>query len=221
MKYQSLGPLAVIAAALLWSLDGLLRRSLYSLPASVVVFWEHVLGLVVILAIVLPSLKRFKEYTKKQWISLAIVSFLSGALGTFLYTSALAQVSYIPFSVVVLLQQLQPIFAVSAACILLREPLTKRFIFLAALALAVLFVLFFIFKGQTGKTTISLTRVGDEAGYQADKALSEFDDLGIFKPCTPNQKRCRAADSLECQSDGKWKATKCPNGCDTTKGECK
>ena len=179
MKYQSVGPLAVIAAALLWSLDGLLRRSLYSLPASVVVFWEHVLGLVVILAIVLPSLKRFKEYTKKQWISLAIVSFLSGALGTFLYTSALAQVSYIPFSVVVLLQQLQPIFAVSAACILLREPLTKRFIFLAALALAAAYGVTFPnlrvnLDTGTGTVIAGLFALGAAACWGASTALSKY-----------------------------------------------
>ena len=101
------------------------------------------------------------------------------------------------------------------------DGLTLQTIVIAALALAVLFVLFFIFKGQTGKTTTSLTRVGDEAGYQADKALSEFDDLGIFKPCTSNQKRCRGTESLLCGNDGKWVVTKCQNGCDTTKGECK
>lgn len=101
------------------------------------------------------------------------------------------------------------------------DGLTLQTIVIAALALAVLFVLFFIFKGQTGKTTISLTKVGDEAGFQADKALSEFDDLGIFKPCTSGQKRCRGIESLACSVDGKWAVTKCPNGCDSIKGECK
>ena len=54
------------------------------------------------------------------------------------------------------------------------DGLTMQTIVIAALALSVLFVLFLIFRGQTGKTTVSLTKVGDEAGYQADRALGEF-----------------------------------------------
>lgn len=135
MKYRKLGSVSVITAALLWSLDGFLRTQLYSLPPSVVVFWEHLLGLILISPFILATFKEFKKLTRKQWIAIAGVSLLSGALGTILYTAALAQTQYIPFSVVVLLQQLQPIFAITAAAILLRERLTRRFVFLAAIAL--------------------------------------------------------------------------------------
>ena len=43
-KILAFGPLFVIVAALLWSFDGVLRISLYSLPPAVVVFYEHLLG---------------------------------------------------------------------------------------------------------------------------------------------------------------------------------
>ena len=131
MKYRNLGSVSVIFAALLWSLDGLLRTQLYSLPPAVVVFWEHLLGLILIAPFILATFSQFRKLTRKQWIAITGVSFLSGALGTILYTAALAKTQYIPFSVVVLLQQLQPIFAITAAAILLKEPLTRRFAFLS------------------------------------------------------------------------------------------
>src|SRR3989338_4190039 len=126
------GSLAVVLAAFLWSLDGLLRRSLYSLPPGVIVFWEHLLGLVVLLPLILPRMRALRSFTKKQWVAIVGVAFLSGLLGTLFYTAALG---YIQFSVVVLLQQLQPLFAIAFAGLLLKEPLTKRFGALTVIAL--------------------------------------------------------------------------------------
>src|SRR5262249_6814092 len=103
VKYRSLGSIAVILAALLWSLDGLLRTQLYTLSPAVVVFWEHMMGFVLISPFIAATFNAFRQLTRKQWLAIAGVSFLSGALGTILYTAALAQTKYIPFSVVVLL----------------------------------------------------------------------------------------------------------------------
>ena len=102
------GPGAVVAAALLWSVDGLLRRHLYTLPAPVIVFWEHTFGFLVLLPVLAFSWRYFKQLTRKQWLAITVVALLSGAAGTILYTAALGRVQYIPFSVVVLLQQLEP-----------------------------------------------------------------------------------------------------------------
>lgn len=135
MKYTSTGALAIVLAAILWSLDGLLRRSLYSLPPMTIVLWEHLLGFVLLLPFLFFQRQKFTELTKKQWYSIAFVSLLSGVLGTFFYTSGLLKIQFISFSIVVLLQQLQPIFAILAARILLKEPLTKKFLWLAVVAI--------------------------------------------------------------------------------------
>jgi drug/metabolite transporter (DMT)-like permease len=50
----------------------------------------------------------------------------SGALGTIFYTAALGKVQYVQFSVVVLLQQLQPIWAILMASFLLKEKIEKK-----------------------------------------------------------------------------------------------
>ena len=128
-------PYLIILAALLWSADGLIRRYLYSLPPASVVFLEHLLGLLVLLPLFLKEAKNLRNLSAKTWGSIIAIAALAGAGGTLAYTAALGQVNYISFSVVVLLQQLQPIFAIGLAALLLKEKISKNFIGLAVLAL--------------------------------------------------------------------------------------
>lgn len=179
MPYQSLGPIAVAAAAFLWSLDGFLRRSLFSLPPTVVVFWEHILGAVVLAPIVIVGWREFLKLTWSQWLTIGIVSLLSGALGTIFYTAALGKINFIPFSAVVLLQQTQPIFAILVAAILLKEPLTKKFGYLAAAALiAAYFVSFPNLKVNTatgaGTALAALLAIGAAISWGSSTALSKY-----------------------------------------------
>ncbi|MEK7078876.1 MAG: DMT family transporter [Patescibacteria group bacterium] len=134
-KIKKIGPVFIVVASLLWSLDGLLRRSLFTLPPAVIVFFEHILGAILLLPFALRQMKEIKTLSKKEWIALGVVSLFSGALGTILYTGALIQVHFIQFSVVSLLQQLQPIWAITVAALLLKEKVSRRFIFWALLAI--------------------------------------------------------------------------------------
>jgi drug/metabolite transporter, DME family len=179
VKYRNLGPIAVVVAALLWNLDGFLRISLYALPPAVVVFWEHLLGLLLVSPYVLATLKRFRQLTRRQWVAIAGVAFLSGALGTILYTAALGQIKFIPFSVVVLLQQLNPIFAITTAALLLHERLTRRFVFLAALALIAAYWVTFptlTVNMETGAGTAiaALLALGAAASWGSSTAFSKY-----------------------------------------------
>lgn len=135
-KLKQSGPLFIITAAVLWSLDGLLRTTLYSLSPAVVVFWEHVLGFLLLSPFAFRSFGVLRKFGRREWLSLAAVSLFSGALGTILYTAALGQVRYIQFSVVVLLQQLQPIWAILTASALLKERISPAFARWAAIAVA-------------------------------------------------------------------------------------
>lgn len=132
---KKFGPLFIFIAALLWSVDGLLRVSLYSLPPDVVVFWEHVLGAIVLLPMLFVKKDEITSLDKKEWKALLLLSLFSGALGTMFYTAALGKVGYIQFSVVPLLQQLQPLWAISAAAYLLKEKLNKQFLVWAGFAI--------------------------------------------------------------------------------------
>lgn len=146
-----IGPLFIIIGALLWSVDGLLRRSLFSLPPSTVVFLEHMMGLIIMTPFLFKRVVReSKSMKRKEWIALGVIGLFSGALGTIFYTAALAKVNYIQFSVVALLQQLQPIWAITMAAVLLKEKLNKNFIGWALLAIVASYYVTFKDLGLMG-----------------------------------------------------------------------
>jgi len=118
------GPLLIIIAAALWAFDGVLRRGLYTLPPLQIVFLEHLVGSILLL----PFLRKIVwQDFGKVWREMLLVIILSGLLGTLLFTAALQQVFFISFSVVFLLQKLQPLFAIASAKILLSEKFYKKY----------------------------------------------------------------------------------------------
>ena len=137
------GAILVILAALLWSFDGVLRQSLYVLPPTIIIFYEALFGAVIISPFFIPHKQGGRVFTIRDWLIMSAIALFSGTLGTLAYTAALVKINFIPFSVVVLLQQTQPLFAVLFAVILLKERLTSYFIKYALLAvIAVYFVSF-------------------------------------------------------------------------------
>ena len=179
-KILTFGPLFIIIAALLWALDGVLRISLYSLPPAVIVFYEHAFGFLVLLFFAFRWFGDLKKMSKKEWIAIVIVSLFSGALGTILYTAALQKVQFLPYSIVVVLeQQLQPIWAILAAAILLKEKITKHFLLWAAVA--IISIYFVTFKDlqvnlQTGEQTIIAATFALASGFMwgSSTAISKY-----------------------------------------------
>jgi drug/metabolite transporter (DMT)-like permease len=135
VSFISSGAGLIALAALLWGLDGILRRSLYTLQPITIVFFEHLIGTIILLPFLVRIWGR-EKLTKNEWLAVVLVSLLSGVLGTLFFTTALAKVNYIPFSVVFLLQKLQPIFTMAFAALVLKERLTKHYFLWAALAIA-------------------------------------------------------------------------------------
>lgn len=136
------GPVMIIVAAVLWAFDGMIRRSLYSLPPLTIVFFEHLFGSIIIAPFFLPKFK-VDTLTRKVLGLTFIVSLMSGLIGTIFFTAALGQIHFISFSVVYLMQKLQPIFAMGSAWILLKEKLNKKyFIWAGVAAVAAYFVTF-------------------------------------------------------------------------------
>ena len=132
-----LGALAIIVAALFWSLDGVfLRPHLYSLPPTVVVFWEHLLGFVALSPFLYYYRRELKVISKSQWAAVFWVALFGGALGTTFITKAFFLTNFQGLSVVILLQKLQPVFAIFLAIVLLKEKFPAKFYLWAVLALA-------------------------------------------------------------------------------------
>lgn len=132
-KFYLSGSLLIIVAALLWAIDGLIRRNLYTLPPITIIFFEHLIGLIILFPFVYRYVFRTKM-SRREWLLVFLVSVLSGLLGTLWFTTALLKVHFISFSVVFLLQKLQPIFAITTAVIFLKEKFERKYIPWALLA---------------------------------------------------------------------------------------
>lgn len=137
-----LGPALIITAAVLWALDGIIRRSLYSLPPITIVFYEHLIGALILTPFIFKQFFKVK-LTGRQILLILFISLFSSLLGTLWFTTALLKVNFISFSVVFLLQKLQPIFAITTAVIFLKEKVKQRYLIWALLAfVAAYFVTF-------------------------------------------------------------------------------
>lgn len=151
---------------------------MFVLPPSIIVFYEHLIGAILIAPFALPLLKG-QKISKKEWAALLWVSFLSGLMGTLMFTAALVKVHFISISVVFLLQKLQPIFAICTAMIVLKEKLTTRFAAWALLAfVAAYFVTFpnghIDTATGTGTAIAGLLAVGAAFAWGSSTAFSRF-----------------------------------------------
>ncbi len=145
-KQRYIGATAIIIAATLWGFDGVvLTPRLYNLDVGFVVFMLHLVPFVLMNTFLFKEYKKLKEFTKADFFVLSSIAFFGGALGTLAIVKALFLVNFQHLSVVVLLQKLQPIFAIILAAIFLKEKIKKYFIFWAVIAVVASYFLTFGF----------------------------------------------------------------------------
>ena len=156
--YDRLAPLYVIVAASLWGVDGIvLRPSLYSLPVPLVVFIESAIVAVLLSPIFIRQRKTILAIEKRGLLAFLGVAVFGGAVGTMAITKALFYVDYVNLSIVVLIQKLQPVFALILARLLLKERLPNSFFLWSSLAVAGTYFMTFGFKIpnlNTGEFTV-------------------------------------------------------------------
>lgn len=140
-------PLFVIIAAALWGIDGIvLRPSLYSLPVPLVVLIESSIVAIILSPIFIKQFPKLKLLSRKDYLAFLAVALFGGAIGTMAITKALFYVNFVNLSIVILIQKLQPVFALTLAAILLRERLPKIFFLWAALAITGAYLMTFGFS---------------------------------------------------------------------------
>jgi drug/metabolite transporter (DMT)-like permease len=172
------GPLLIVIAASLWALDGVVRRSLYVLPSITIVFFEHLIGTLILAPFLFKFFKQ-EKLTGREWTAIVGVSLFSSLLGTLWFTTALLMTNYISFSVVFLIQKLQPIFAIGTAKVVLKEKLHKQYLLWAPLALIAAYFITFpkgIVNLQTGDKTViaALYALGAAVAWGSTTAFSRF-----------------------------------------------
>lgn len=129
------GAIAISLAAIMWGFDGIvLTPKLYNLKVVFVVFILHVIPFLMMNLFFYRDYRYFKSFTRKDFILIFLVALLGGAIGTMAIVKALFLVNFQKLTVVVLLQKLQPIFAIALATILLKEKIRKGYLIWATTA---------------------------------------------------------------------------------------
>jgi len=144
------GTVAIGIAAVMWGFDGVvLTPRLYNLDVGFVVFMLHLIPFLLMNVFMFRQYKLINEFNTKDILVFFSIALTGGALGTLSMVKALFLVNFQQLSVVVLLQKLQPIFAVLLAAIFLKEKLTGRFILWGLLAVIAGYILTFEFSWPT------------------------------------------------------------------------
>ncbi|HEY1583652.1 MAG TPA: DMT family transporter [Chthoniobacterales bacterium] len=138
-KRKSYGPWLVAIGAALWGTESAWRIPLNDLfDAEVIVFWEHVLILLMFLPILVVRLKEIPRVDRRTWGYLIFSGFAGSAVGTIFFTLALKNGNP---TVVNVILNIQPVVSTVGACLLFGDRLGPRFFPFAALAvLAGIFV---------------------------------------------------------------------------------
>ncbi|MFH1196948.1 MAG: DMT family transporter [bacterium] len=133
---NKLAPVFIIIAAALWGIDGIvLRPSLFNLSVPLVVFIESTFATILLSPIFSSRFKKISQLSGLDWLAFLGVAIFGGAVGTMAIVKALFYVNFVNLSIVILIQKLQPVFAILLAAILLKEKLTLGFFLWAGIAI--------------------------------------------------------------------------------------
>lgn len=142
------GPLQVFFGSALWGTDAVFRTQLTRVFSSMpIVFFEHFFGALFSSPFMVKQRALFKKMDRLDWLSLLYIALGGGVLATIFITQAFGLAfKYGSVNVPVLIQKIQPFFAIIAAYILLKERIKPIFWLYAAIALVGGYVLSFGFS---------------------------------------------------------------------------
>jgi drug/metabolite transporter (DMT)-like permease len=128
------GVVLVSVAAVMWGLDGLIRKPLLlSTPAATLVFGEHVVLVACTLPLLVPALLALRRAGPRYLAAGVVVGAGASATATILFTQAFSRGDFIT---VVVLQKVQPLVAVVGAWLVLGEQPRRGFAWFLLPALA-------------------------------------------------------------------------------------
>ena len=127
------GPWLVGLGAALWGTESAWRIPLNQLfDAQVIVFWEHILILLMLLPLLLSRLADLPKIDARTWGYLIFSGFAGSAVGTVFFTLAL---KYGNPTVVNVILNIQPFISTLGAFFLFGDRLTPRFFLCAGIAI--------------------------------------------------------------------------------------
>src|SRR6266436_4930311 len=127
------GPWLVGLGAALWGTESAWRIPLNNLfDAEVIVFWEHVLILLMFLPLLISRVGEIRKIDARTWGYLILSGFAGSAVGTIFFTLAL---KYGNPTVVNVVLNIQPVISTMGAFLLFRDRLAPRFFLYAGIAI--------------------------------------------------------------------------------------
>jgi len=140
-KIGIIAALTIMFAAFLWAFDGVVLTpwvvdlGLSDIPTFV--FMLHATASVFLAYFLFRKYQELKNLNKQDWLAFFLTGLFGGAIGTMAIIAAIVKVysEGLNISVVLLLQKLQPIFAILLAILWLKERPKKTFYLWAIVAL--------------------------------------------------------------------------------------
>src|SRR5215211_5200949 len=127
------GPWLVGLGAALWGTESAWRIPLNKLfDAPVIVWWEHVLILLMFVPLLVSKLGELRKVDARTWACLLFSGFAGSAVGTVFFTLALKSGNP---TVVNVILNIQPVISTLGAFILFGDRLTPRFFLFAGIAI--------------------------------------------------------------------------------------
>ena len=127
------GPWLVGLGAALWGTESAWRIPLNELfDAQVIVFWEHVLILLMFLPLLISRVGEIRKIDARTWGYLALSGFAGSAVGTVFFTLAL---KYGNATVVNVVLNIQPVISTIGAFLFFGDRLGPRFFLYAGMAI--------------------------------------------------------------------------------------
>jgi len=157
-REKLIGAFAISIAAAFWGVDGVvLTPRLYNLNVAFVVFILHILAFLIMNAFLYSEYRQLRRLTTGDAINFFLIALFGGAVGTMSIVHALFLVNFEKLTIVILLQKLQPIFAIALAVIFLGERMKRYYFIWASLAIVAGYFLTFGTKVpnfNTGNNTL-------------------------------------------------------------------
>jgi len=117
------GVVLIAVAAAMWGTDPLLRKSILTVPASTIVFGEHVILVLLTLPLLVPAFRAVWAAGPRYLAAAVVVGAGASGAATILFTQALQH----SFVSAVVMQKAQPLVAVVGAALILGERPRPRF----------------------------------------------------------------------------------------------
>ncbi|CAM3081123.1 DMT family transporter [Streptobacillus felis] len=144
---MNLSWILIIIGAMMWGIDGVLLTPRYFqygiYNVLLIVFIAHLLPFIYMLITNRKYTQDIKKIKPLDIFYFILIALFGGTIGTLSIVKALQLSEFNPYSLVILIQKSQPIFAILSAYILLKEKITKKFKIIFVISLLSLYFLTF------------------------------------------------------------------------------